>query len=211
MFTRVPLRVAVVAAGLSTAFIIGCSDSTKTPDGPSAVAPSAHGASAAASGSAMAALTPKSARGQAQRTIDIFDACDPDSFNAALGAGTCVRNGGLLFDSFIELLRRHQSAGAWHFTPPQAQLSVGDALVAVNRGGETHTFTEVEEFGGGIVPLLNDLTGLTTIAPECSQLTPANFIPAGGSSSEVEDEEGVEKYQCCIHPWMRAEIRVGKR
>jgi len=159
----------------------------------------------------MAALTPKSAGGQAQRTIDIFDACDPDSFNAALGAGTCVRNGGLFFDSFIELLRRHQSAGAWHFTPPQAQLNVGDALVAVNHGGETHTFTEVEDFGGGIVPLLNELTGLTTVAPECSQLTPGNFIPAGGSSSEVEDEEGVEKYQCCIHPWMRAEIRVGKR
>ena len=208
MFTRVPLRVAVVAAGLSTVFIFGCSDSTRTPAGPSTVAPSATGASAAATGSTMAALTAKGAGGQAQRTIDIFDACDPDSFNAALGAGTCVRNGGLPFDSFLDLLRRHHSAGAWHFTPPQAQLSVGDVLLAINRGGETHSFTEVEEFGGGVVPLLNDLTGLTTVAPECNQ---AKFIPAGGSWSETEDEEGVEKYQCCIHPWMRAEIRVGKR
>ena len=58
MLTRVPLRVAVVAAGLSTAFIFGCSDSTKTPAGPSAVAPSVSGAGAAATGSAMA-LTPK--------------------------------------------------------------------------------------------------------------------------------------------------------
>ena len=211
MFTRVPLRVAVVAAGFSTVFILGCSDSAKTPAGPSAVAPSAIGASAAATSSAMVALTPMAAGGKAQRTVDLFDACDPDSFNAALGAGTCVRNGGVRFDSFIELLTRHQSAGAWHFTPPQAQLQVGDVLLAVNHGGETHTFTEVEEFGGGIVPLLNNLTGLTTVAPECNQLTPGNFIAAGGSSSEVEDEEGVEKYQCCIHPWMRAEIRVGKR
>lgn len=157
MFTRVPLRVGVVAAGLSTAFIFGCSDSTKMPAGPSAVAPSVNGGSAAETGSAMAALTPKGAGGQAQRTIDIFDACDPDSFNAALGAGTCVRNGGLPFDNFLELLRLHHSAGAWHFTPPQAQLSVGDVLLAINRGGEAHSFTEVEEFGGGVVPLLNDL------------------------------------------------------
>ena len=82
--------------------------------------------------------------------------------------------------------------------------------MAVNRGGETHTFTEVDEFGGGIVPDLNERMGLTEVAPECNMLAPADFIPAGGSSSETEDEEGVEKYQCCIHPWMRAEVHIGK-
>jgi hypothetical protein len=205
MFTRVALRLAVAAAGLSTVFIFGCSDSSKMPAAPSAGAPSANSASAAATGSARVAAT--GAGGQTQQTITILDACDPDSFNAALGAGTCVRNGGLLFNNFIELLRRQQSVGAWHFAPPQGGLNVGDVLLAINQGGEVHTFTEVEEFGGGIVPMLNDLTGLTTVAPECNQAT---FIPPGGSSSEVEDEEGVEKYQCCIHPWMRAEIRVGK-
>jgi len=192
----------IVLAGAAAVFV-GCEKNAAQPAAPS---PLTNAQSVAVGEPAQLA-----ANGESQHAVTIFDACDPDSFNAALGAGTCVRNGGLLFDSFIELLRRHQSAGAWHFTPPQAQLSVGDALVAVNHGGETHTFTEVEDFGGGIVPLLNDLTGLTTVAPECSQLTPGNFIPAGGSSSEVEDEEGVEKYQCCIHPWMRAEIRVGKR
>jgi len=30
--------------------------------------------------------------------------------------------------------------------------------------------TEVDEFGGGIVPVLNERMGLTTVAPECSQL-----------------------------------------
>jgi plastocyanin len=148
--------------------------------------------------------------GHAQRTISILDACDPDSFNAALGPGTCTRKGGVSFDNFIDLLRRHHSVGAWHFTPPQAAMDVGDMLIAVNQGGETHTFTEVEEFGGGIVPMLNELSGLTSVAPECNQLQPADFIPAGGSSRETEEEEGVEKYQCCIHPWMRAEVRIGK-
>jgi plastocyanin len=137
----------------------------------------------------------------------LSDACDPETFNAALGAGTCLRNGGVRFENFLELLTLHHFVGAWHMTPPQAQLGVGDVLLAVNHGGEEHTFTEVEEFGGGIVPDLNRRMGLTTVAPECNQ---AAMIPPGGSSSETEDEEGVEKYQCCIHPWMRAEVHVGK-
>jgi hypothetical protein len=81
-------------------------------------------------------------------------------------------------------------------------------LVANNRDGEAHTFTEVEEFGGCNVPFINNLVGLTEVAPECSQ---AVLIPSGGSSSDTEDEAGVEKYQCCIHPWMRAEIRITEK
>jgi hypothetical protein len=199
MFTRVPL---LVVGGFATAFIFGCSESTKLPTSPSAM-PSASRANAATTGSAFAPMTTMGAGGHGQRAISIFDACEPESFNAELGPGTCARNGGVLFDNFIELLRRHRSVGAWHFTPPQASMGVGDVLLALNEGGETHTFTEVEEYGGGIVPMLNELSGLTTVAPECTELEPSDFIPAGGSSSETEEEEGVEKYQCCIHPWMQ--------
>ena len=208
MFTRMSLH--IVVAGFATACILGCSDSTKMPASPSAVGPSTSLSNVAATGAAFAPMTPMGVGGHAQRAISIFDACDPDSFNAAIGPGTCARKGGVLFDNFIDLLRRHQSVGAWNFTPPQASMDVGDVLLAVNHGGETHTFTEVDEYGGGIVPMLNELSGLTTVAPECSQLKPGAFIPAGGSSSETEEEEGVEKYQCCIHPWMRAEVHVGK-
>ena len=207
MFTRVPLH--IVAAGFATAFIFGCSDSTTSPSSPSAT-PSGN-ASAIVASSASAPNTTMEAGGHGQRTIKIMDACDPESFNAAIGPGTCVRNGGVLFAKFIELLRQHHSVDAWHFTPPQAQMEVGDVLRAVNNGGETHTFTEVEDFGGGINSTLNQLSGLTTVAPECTQLQPGDFIPAGGSSSETEEDPGVEKYQCCIHPWMRTEVRIGKK
>jgi hypothetical protein len=203
-FTRVPLPALI--AGLATAFVIGCSDSSRSPAGPSASSTSSR-ALATADGSAPSALGGK---GRAQSVIDLFDACDPETFDAAVGPGTCVRNGGVRFENFLELLTKHHSVGAWHMTPPQTHLDVGDVLMAVNHGGETHTFTEVDEFGGGIVPLLNERMGLTTVAPECNALAPAAFIPAGGSSSETEDEEGVEKYQCCIHPWMRAEVHIGK-
>jgi len=162
-------------------------------------------ASASGGSAAVAAIV-----GGVERAVMLFDACDPETFNAALGSGTCVRNGGVRFENFLELLGLHHSVGAWHMTPPQAHMGVGDVLLAVNHGGETHTFTEVEEFGGGIVPMLNERMGLTTVAPECNQLSPAAFIPAGGASEgETEDEAGVEKYQCCIHPWMRAEVHIG--
>lgn len=200
----------VIVAGIAVALLYGCGGATTAPTTPSMTAV-ANRVDAAATTSAPASISTMAAGGRGQRDIRLFDACDPDSFNAVLGAGTCSRNGGLLFDIFIDQLRRNHTVGAWHFTPPQAGIGVGDLLVAVNHGGETHTFTEVDEYGGGIVPLLNELTGLTTVAPECTRLQPADFIPPGGMSSETEEEEGVEKYQCCIHPWMRAEVHVGKQ
>jgi len=115
------------------------------------------------------------------------------------------------FASFIEQLGKHHSIGAWHFAPPEVSMRVGQMLVATNRGGEAHTFTEVEEFGGGIIPLLNQLTGLTSVAPECRQLAGGDFLAPGASFSEKEEDAGVEKYQCCIHPWMRAEVRIAQK
>jgi hypothetical protein len=56
-------------------------------------------------------------------------------------------------------------------------MQVGQVLVANNRGGETHTFTEVEEFGGGNNAFINNLVGLTTVAPGCEQAVP---LAAGG-------------------------------
>ena len=144
----------------------------------------------------------------AQHAVTLFDACDPDTFNAAIGAGACTRRGGVTFENFVAELTRHHSVGAWHFAPSEVTMRVGQQLVANNRGGETHTFTEVEEFGGGNIQFLNDLVGLTTVAPECKT---AVEIPSGGSSRETEHEAGVEKYQCCIHPWMRAEVRITEK
>ena len=141
-----------------------------------------------------------------QRLVKMMDACDPTSFNAAIGAGTCVRNGGVKFAKFLQLLGKHQKVGAWHFAPAVLNVRVGQELLAVNRGGEEHTFTEVEEFGGGIVPDLNALAGTPEQAPECLALAAGDFVPPGGSTTDDVEEEGTELYQCCIHPWMRAVV-----
>ena len=141
------------------------------------------------------------------RRIEILDACDPTSFNAAIGAGTCSRPGGMSFDTFIAQLTKKGSVGAWRFAPANNVTGrEGQVLLAINRGGEVHTFTEVEEFGGGIVPLLNQLSGNPEVAPECLALAPDDFIPPGGSDSDDKVESGTENYQCCIHPWMRVTV-----
>ena len=142
------------------------------------------------------------------RRFEIHDACDPASFNAVIGPGTCTRPGGMKFGQFIEQLTKHQSVGAWSFSPPNVNLRLGQSFVALNRGGETHTFTEVEDFGGGINGTLNQLSGNPVPAPECTALAPSDFLPPGATFNDTPDAVGTEKYQCCIHPWMRATVTI---
>jgi plastocyanin len=142
------------------------------------------------------------------RTVAMNDQCDSESFNANVGPGTCVNNGGVPFDKFIAELIRTQQAGAWHFSPDPVRMRDGQAVQAKNAGGEFHTFTEVDEFGGGIVPDLNVLSGNPVPAPECLALENDDFIPPGGRSEAEAEEPGVHHYQCCIHPWMRTDVIV---
>jgi len=141
--------------------------------------------------------------------IEIHDECDPHTFNHALGEGTCKRQGSVTFDHFIQTLTFHQFVPTWHFKPGNLDIHLGQSFSATNLGGETHTFTEVDEFGGGVVPLLNHLSGNEHVAPECAALQPTDFLAMGASSPpDKPDEAGVEKYQCCIHPWMRMTVSI---
>ena len=87
------------------------------------------------------------------------DDCDAASFNAAIPANppTCVGSGTTTFGDFIAQLVDHERfAGSWHFAPKQIDVKAGSSLVFENRGGETHSLTQVTQFGGGgIVPPLN--------------------------------------------------------
>src|SRR4051812_21900422 len=71
------------------------------------------------------------------RTISIRDACDPASFNAAFGDGTCVRDGGVTLDEFLaELPDGHPK---WRFNDDRTETDA--AVNSSNRGGELHSFT----------------------------------------------------------------------
>ncbi len=194
------LPVVVLLAG-TFAIIAACEHSPAAPS-PDSVASIASTSSARPdAGMTSPQMSPEA---RTNIMVNMHDACEPDSFNAAAGPGTCIRNGGVTFDLFIAELTKHQSVGAWHFAPgvtPNAR--VGETFLASNTGGEVHTFTEVADFGGGIIPPLNQLSGNPNVAPECNALDPDDFVAPGQTYQETVDHTGTVKYQCCIHPWMR--------
>ena len=141
--------------------------------------------------------------------VAMVDQCDAASFDAALGAGTCKTNGSVTFSQFNAELTAQHSVASWRFDPTAFTAQVGQSIVVTNSGGEVHTFTEVEDYGGGIVPSLNTASNNPTEAPECAALAQEDFIQAGATTTEEpETSLGTEKYQCCIHPWMRATVTV---
>ena len=194
-----------VALAISlAALMVACdrnsvADKPLTPVGPSAAIATTNGVSTVGA---------RATEGRQDVVVNMQDACDPDTFNAPpRGPDTCVRAGGVTFDQFIAELTRLGFIGPWHFAPSTANVRVGQTFVATNKGGETHTFTEVADFGGGIVPLLNQLAHVPNVAPECAPaaLEADDFVPAGGTYRETVDHTGNLKFQCCIHPWMRLE------
>jgi len=193
-------RLCLLVLGIA-AVTVACSGQGSQPVSPSA-------AGLATNSSAAVPLGPMAIEVGAGHKIGMYDNCDPATFNAAVGPGTCIGPGTRPFASFIEQLTRFQTIGEWRFSPTPITVKVNDTFTAFNLGGETHTFTEVEDFGGGINDTLNSLVGLTTKAPECLGLPGAAFIPPGGTATDKADDPGVEKYQCCIHPWMRAQVRI---
>ena len=197
MFTR------AFCTFMGLVLLLACSSNTSDSRARSPLAPTALTAPATSD-------TSNGVMGSASRDVivNIHDACDPETFNKEIGPDACVRNGGMTFQQFIAQLTRLTFVGPWHFAPNNANARPGQNFLVTNRGGETHTFTEVEEFGGGIVPDLNKLARLPQVAPECLTLAPDDFIAAGHTFTEEIEEEGVEKYQCCIHPWMRLTVSV---
>ena len=146
------------------------------------------------------------------RQVQALDDCDPATFNAVVGPGTCVGDGGTTFSEFVAQLLAQGRAPAWHFAPAQLKLDAGGTLTAHNRGGEDHTFTQVATFGGGCIAALNDLLGLTPV-PECAGFPggafAATLIPPGGTVTTSPLRPGVHRFECLIHPWMRTTVTVG--
>ncbi len=146
--------------------------------------------------------------GGMRKDIAVRDDCEPESFNAVLGAGACVIRGSTTFEELIAQLQEKRSAGAWKNDPDQFSARVGTTLAVRNIGGEVHTFTRVAAYGGGVVPDLNHLAGTPVVAPECANLDPSTILPSGGrlelhTGAGHQIAAGTHKFQCCIHPWMR--------
>ena len=145
-----------------------------------------------------------------------LDECDPTTFNAALGPNFChnVALAALGYATTLSDLFAKAGSGTpdpgWDFEPDILNIKKGTPVVAVDQGGEPHTFTEVAQFGGGFIPGLN--AGQETV-PECSggfsNVAVARTRIIQGSQLQVAGlSKGKHYFQCCIHPWMRVEVDV---
>jgi hypothetical protein len=165
---------------------------------------------------ATAALAAPSAALAGGNEIKVRDACDPASFNAVLGEGACVRDGGgsrVTFDELLGSVIEDGEHGAWSFSSPITIEEGESVAVRFDRGGEMHTFSEVRggSFGAGCVPELNDVMGLEgPPVVDCSTaFTPAELVgPPLPANSVAGLDEGRHRFQCAIHPWMRTTVTV---
>jgi len=144
--------------------------------------------------------------------VRLRDKCNPVTFNDAVGPGTCLDVGAnVTFAEFVEELNPKDGGhGAWRFNPDDTHIDEGETIEARNESGEVHSFTEVVEFGAGIVPILN-----SALPPGTPPVIPVNPMGVGGTfvapgaSSEVNDlDVGNHKFMCLIHPWMRTVVEV---
>ena len=155
---------------------------------------------------------------QGNRRIALVDDCDPDDPAWSPTGGCLLADGDVTAAEFNTFLRSplydnqpppgdgigsflvgHPS---WRNDPSHVVIDAGKEIQIRNVGGRTHSFTAVANFGGGVVPPLN--VG-TQPAPECAGLVP---LAPGDEARMTATGEGIQRFQCCFHPWMRATVRV---
>jgi len=151
--------------------------------------------------------------------VAMVDNCDPATFNAAI-PGACAmtpHRHDTPFQEFVALLYSPLAANiighpAWQFSPGYVSALGGQTVRVTNAGAEGHTFTEVAAFGGGFIPFLNGVGGPAgtvplVAAPAC--LSPDATVVGPGNTVQIKGlSPGIHKFQCCIHPWMRAVVDV---
>ena len=142
--------------------------------------------------------------------VAMVDDCDP---NADWGVGGCLDNhndGNVTRAEFMLFLASPLSPTtvvghpSWRNDPGYLTVEDGEKVRVKNLGGRNHTFTRVDQFGGGTVPPLR--VGLLP-APEC----PAAVLVGPGDKVEVSKTDlqpGDNRFMCCIHSWMRTVIKV---
>ncbi len=147
--------------------------------------------------------------------VVLRDDCDPRDDGWDSTGGCSLRRGNVTVAEFNSLRLSPLAPSlvghpAWWFDPNYLLVEAGKRLRVRNEGGRTHTFTEVQNFGGGRVPPLNasqeNIPPLAP-APEC---VAAGVIDIPGGGRDVVDglTPGNHHFQCCIHPWMRTLVKV---
>ena len=145
---------------------------------------------------------------EGDKKIRVLDDCDQVTWTAVFGEGVCGAKGRTTVDEFFEEIEATQVVHAWRNQPSEVQIEAGRQTEIENHGGETHTFTHVAEFGGGLLPDLNELSGNPIPIPECFDFANIFVVRLGQVRVLQPLPVGTHKFQCCLHPWMRTVIEV---
>jgi hypothetical protein len=168
-----------------------------------------------------------SARANDERKIVMYDDCNQADYDARFGPGFCVGHGNTTFAEFASELVATGEVTAWKFKH-QNQGSHVDGpglLIIPNEGGLLHTFTRVEQFGGGFNAAFNRFSNNPVPAPECAFVRPdgsLGAVPPNATNLFIAQDQlgflatgpgshlpaGTHHFQCCIHPWMRVTVEV---
>jgi hypothetical protein len=143
------------------------------------------------------------------RVVKMQDDCDPVTFNAVIGEGTCVGDGDTEFFDFFDEFLAEGSVDRWAFSREDFGLDAGGTIEVRNEGGEFHTFTPVDEFGNGCIPELDNGEPPAADCTKFEQLAEATGVPPGATREFSGFEPGTTvKFECLIHPWMRSTVEV---
>jgi plastocyanin len=152
-----------------------------------------------------------SAFGADQRLVKGQDDCDPVTFNAA--GIPCIGDGRTTIQDLIAGAQAGVAVDKWQFSRPDFNIDAGGTITVVDEGGEPHTFTRVAFFGNGCSPLDNGKPVAGGI--DCATFDPfadtSTVFPGGPPLTVGGLEPGTVRFQCMIHPWMRATVDVRAR
>jgi hypothetical protein len=153
-----------------------------------------------------------SASADSTKKFVITDDCDPTD-STWMGGCFTVDGQVSLAEFRAALPGGHPS---WRIEPPYVQDSSHRDIRVTNTGGRTHTFTEVTRFGNGYVAPLNSPGA--PVATECVAATggpsaaAVNTTLVPGQELVIEGlTPGTHNFECCIHPWMRAVVKVADK
>lgn len=161
------------------------------------------------------AVTATASDGQNNNRVVLRDDCDPADPAWGTVPGCLQNKGDVTNAEFGAQLTSPLSLStvghpSWRNDPSYLVITPEEEVLVENEGGRPHTFTRVANFGGGRIPPLN--VGLAP-APECAlapgQVDPNQANPGGRIQVRGADlTPGVNRFQCCFHPWMRAAIKL---
>jgi hypothetical protein len=161
---------------------------------------------------AVGAVMMLTALATAGEKVVVLDDCDPNDPGWAPTGGCARAAGDVTVAEFLSPSVLPEGHPAWRNKPSYLKITLDERVKVINKGGRRHTFTEVAEFGGGFVPSLNN-PPFSAPVPECAgdlsnPAVASSDLPPGARLALSGLGGGTHLFQCCIHPWMRAAIKV---